>query len=197
MALLGSDAFNKGQEVTAMEHNRLIETKRLIIRHFTPADWQGVQALAVDKETYKRDPLDAPWPTSDDKCQGFAEHLAKMTDRFFAVCLKRDQTLLGLLAFGSIDTNKQLDLGYQIHSKYQDNHHDREALESIIDFAFENKDILSIETRTNSEWTEQLAPLKSFGFIPIKGNPGNLGITKAVWDSKIENNTAGEGRFPG
>ncbi len=162
----------------------IIETKRLIIRYFTPADWRGIQALAIDKETHKRDPHDPPWPTSDDECKGFAEHLAKMTDKFFAVCLKRDQTLLGLLAFNSIDTNKQLELGYQMHSKYQDNDHDKETLESIMDFAFKNKDILSIETRTNSEWTEQLAPLKSLGFTAIEGDPGNLGITKAVWENR-------------
>jgi len=163
-----------------------IETERLIIRHFTPADWKAVQALAIDKETHKRDPHDPPWPISDDEYKGFAEYLAKMTDKFFAVCLKRGQTLFGLLAFNGIDTNKQLELGYQMHLKYQDNEHDKEALESIIDFAFEHKDILSIKTRTNSEWTEQLAPLKSFGFTPIKDDPGNLGITKAVWVKKVQ-----------
>ena len=163
-----------------------IETKRLIIRPFTPDDWKDIQVLAIDKESKKRDPYDHTWPTSDDKCKEMAEYLAGMTDKFFAVCLKKDKTLLGLLAFNNIDTNKQLDLGHQIHSKYQDNDHDKEALESIIDFAFKNKDILSIETRTNSEWTEQIAPLKSLGFTPIKGDPGNLGITKAVWEKKVQ-----------
>lgn len=158
------------------------ETERLLIRSFSGDDWRGLQRLAIDKETHNRDPHDPPWPTSDDECKGFAEYLAGMTDKFFAVCLKKDQTLVGLLGFNSIDTDRQLDLGYQIHSEYQDNDHDREALESIIDLAFKGMGILSIETRTNSEWTEQLAPLKSFGFTPIKGDPGNLGITKAVWE---------------
>ena len=162
----------------------IIETKRLIIRQFTPADWKGVQALAIDKETKKMDPHDPPWPTSDDECKGFAEYLARMTGKFFAVCLKRDQTLIGLLFVNDIDENKQLELGYQIHSKYQDNDFDREALESIIDFAFEYKDVQSIDTRTNPEWTEQIAPLKSFGFAPIEGEPGHLGISKADWDKR-------------
>ena len=92
--------------------------------------------------------------------------------------------MIGLLAFNRIDDNKRLDLGYQIHSKYQHNDLDREALESIIDFAFKNRDILSIETSTNPEWTEQLAPLKSSGFTPIAGNPGNLGMTKGDWERR-------------
>lgn len=161
-----------------------IETKRLIVRHFTPADWRGIQALAIDKETHKRDPHDPPWPTSDDESRGFAEHLAKMTDEFFAVCLRGDQMPIGLLSLHHIDESKQLELGYQIHSKYQDNDSDREALESIIDFAFEHKDVQSIDTRTNPEWTEQIAPLKSFGFTPIEGELGHLGITKADWEKR-------------
>jgi RimJ/RimL family protein N-acetyltransferase len=160
------------------------ETTRLIIRPFTPDDWEGLRVLAVDKETLKRDPNDPPWPTSEDGCKGFAQFLATNSDRYFAVCVKGDQTLIGLSAFNSIDENKQLELGYQIHSAYQDNDHDREALQSIIDFAFANRDIASIETRTNSEWAEQIAPLKSFGFGPIEGDPGNLGITKQEWEER-------------
>ena len=161
-----------------------IETKRLVIRPFARGDWEGVQALAIDKETLKRDSHDPPWPTSDDGCKGFAEYLAGMREQYFAVCLKSDQTLIGLLAFNSIDANKQLELGYQIHSAYQDNDHDNEALESIVDFSFSDRDVLSIETRTNSEWAEQIAPLRSFGFRPIRGDPGNLGITKKACEAR-------------
>jgi RimJ/RimL family protein N-acetyltransferase len=161
-----------------------IETARLIIRSFTPDDWEGIQALAVDKETLKRDPHDPPWPTSDDECKGFAQWLANKSGQFFAACLKSDQTLIGLLAFNSIDENRQLELGYQFHSSYQDNDLDREALESIVDYAFESRDVTSIETKTNPEWTEQLAPLESFGFAPIKGDRGNWGITKTDWERR-------------
>ena len=161
-----------------------IETQRLIIRTFTPGDWEGVQALALDKESNKRDPHDPPWPTSDAECRGFAEHLAENNDRFFAVCLKRDDTPIGLLFLNHVDENKQLELGYQIHSEYQDNDLDREALESIIDFAFAHRNVQSIDTRTNSEWTEQIAPLKSFGFTPLEDDPGHLGITRADWERR-------------
>ena len=162
----------------------VIETQRLIIRPFTPDDWEGVQALAIDKESNKRDPHDPPWPTSDVKCKEFAEYLAEKSDRFFAVCLKGDHAIIGLLSFNHIDENKQLELGYQFHSKYQDNDFDREALESIVDFAFEHRDVQSIDTRTNSEWTEQIRPLKSFGFAPIEGDLGHLGITRADWEKR-------------
>jgi len=161
-----------------------IETQRLIIRAFTPDDWQAVQALALDKESHKRDPHDPPWPTSDAECRGFAEYLAENSDRFLAVCLKSADTPIGLLSPNHVDENRQLELGYQIHSEYQDNDLDREALESIIDFAFAHGDIQSIDTRTNSEWAEQIAPLKSFGFAPLEDDPGHLGITKADWEKR-------------
>ena len=158
-----------------------LETSRLVIRSFTPDDWQGVQKLAVDKETHRGDPHDPPWPTSDEECKGFAEYLANQREQYFAVCRKDNETLIGLLAFNGIDEKGRLDLGYQIHSKYQDNDHDREALERIVGYAFENREISSIETRTNSEWIEQLAPLKSLGFTSIGDDPGNLGIGESDW----------------
>ena len=161
-----------------------IETERLIMRSFAPDDWKSVQALAIDKETYKRDPHDPPWPTSDEECKGFAEYLAGKSDKFYAMCLKSNQVPIGLLAINSIDEHKQLELGYQIHSEFQDNDHDKEALEYIIAFAFRNLGILSVETKTNSEWTEQIAPLRALGFTPIKGDPGNLGITRSDWETR-------------
>ncbi len=157
-----------------------IETERLIIRSFTPDDWEGFQALAIDKETYKRDPRDYTYPTSDDKCREAVEYLAGATDKFFAVCLKKDRKIIGLFAFNDLDANKQLDIGHQFISHHQNNDLDLEALEAIIGFAFE-RDIESIETRNNPEWAEQLAPLKSLGFMPIMGDLGHLGMTKAVW----------------
>ena len=163
-----------------------IETQRLIIRAFTPDDWQAVQALAIDKESHKRDPHDPPWPTSDAECKRFAEYLAENSDRSFAVCLKSADAPMGLLSFNQIDENRQLELGYQVHSEYQDNDLDREALESIIDSAFEQRDVQSIDTRTNSEWAEQIAPLKSLGFAPLEGDPGHLGITRPDWEKRTK-----------
>ena len=158
-----------------------IETQRLIIRAFTSTDWEGFQALAIDKETHKRDLHDHTYPTSDDDCREATKYLAGMTGKFFAVCLKRDQALIGLFAFNGINAGKHLDIGHQIHSSYQDNDLDREALEGIINFAFEHEDFESVETNNNPEWAEQLAPLNSLGFTPIEGDPGHLGITKDVW----------------
>ncbi|MGQ9597258.1 MAG: GNAT family N-acetyltransferase [Thermoproteota archaeon] len=66
------------------------------------------------------------------RCSAF---LAQKSDTYFAICLKSEPTLIGLLAFNHIDENKQLELGYQIHSRYQDNDFDREALALLILFS--------------------------------------------------------------
>ena len=52
----------------------------------------------------------------------------------------------------------------------------------MIDFAFENRDILSIVTRNAPEWPEQLAPLKSLELTPVGGKLGELEMTKACWE---------------
>ena len=167
-----------------MDNDQMLETERFMIRPFTPDDWSDLQALAVDKETGKRDPHDPPWPTSEEECKGFANYLAERHEQYFAVCLKANHTLIGLFSFNAVDENGRLDLGCQMHSGYQDNDQDREALSGIIGYAFSRSDILSIETRTNPDWSEQLAPFKALGFSQIENDPGNWGIEKINWNQK-------------
>ena len=158
-----------------------IKTKRLIIRPFTPDDWKGIQALAIDKETYKRDPYDHIWPTSDGECKEMADYLAGMTDKFFAVCLKEDGKLIGLIAFNSIDETRTLDLGHLFHTDYLSGDIMFEALRRMVQYAFDELEVDRIGAYNVAEWTEQIVPLKSLGFTPIEGDPGHLGITKEDW----------------
>ena len=161
-----------------------IETARLVLRPFAASDWNGLQALAVDKETLRRDPNDPPWPTSEDGCRGLVQYLAERPEQYSAVVLKGSRTLIGLLAFNHTDDDGRLELGYQILSAYQDMVHDQEALDAIIEHAFAVRGARSIDSRTNAEWAEQVAPLVALGFRPIDGDGGHLGITKQRWEER-------------
>jgi hypothetical protein len=106
---------------------------------------------------------------------------------FGAVVLKSGQRIIGLLAFNGIDANKQLDLGHVMHTEFQDNDHDREALEAIIDSAFQTKDIASIITMNVAapDWAEQIAPLRSLGLTPIAPDKlGELAIGRQEWEDQ-------------
>ena len=158
-----------------------IETHRLIIRSFTPDDWKSIQVLAINKETSEFTKYDHTWPTSDVKCKEFAEHLAKMADKFFAVCLKENGQLIGLIAFNSIDETRTLDLGHLFHTDYLSGDIMFEALQRMVQYAFDQLEVDRIGAYNAAEWTEQIVTLKSLGFTPIEGNPGHLGITKEDW----------------
>ena len=156
-----------------------IETPRLVIRPFSPDDWKATQELNINKMSPKKDPHDHDLPVDDDGCKKMAESFAKQGDHFFAVCLKSSQRLIGFLAFNGVDDSQQLDVGHVIHTEFQDNDHDTESLDAIIDHAFTTKDILSIVTRNPSDWEEQNAPLETLGFK--RNNQGELAMDKVEW----------------
>jgi RimJ/RimL family protein N-acetyltransferase len=157
-----------------------IETTRLTIRPFSPDDWKGTQELTINKMSPKMDPHDHDLPTDDEGCKKMAEWFAKQSDQFFAVFLKSNQRLIGFLTFNGVDDNQQLDVGHVIHTEFQDNDHDKEALEVIIDHAFAIKDIRSIVTRNPPDWEDQNAPLKALGFR--LDDQGELAMGKADWE---------------
>ena len=169
-----------GKGESAMER---LDTKRLILRTFTHNDWRDVHVLAVDWSKAPGPAFDK-WPTTEEGAKGLTNHFVK-DNRYFAMCLRETEKVVGLLALNGIDASKQLDLGHVILSKYQDNDHDKEALEAMVDCVFRSKGALSIVTHNASKHREQLAPLRSLGFRNInEENKGELVITKAEWEKQ-------------
>ena len=90
--------------------NCLFETSRLIIRRFYPEDTQGVYELAVNRNQSEMKYMDHPWPSDFEGCRAAAEWFAS-TDNMWAVCLKPDFNLIGLIVYNSMDENKQMGSG--------------------------------------------------------------------------------------
>ena len=76
-----------------------LETDRLILRSFTPDDWQGLQEAVVAYQASDSAQYEDPWPTSDEKIQEIASWFAGGDD-YLAVCLQDPGTLIGLVAIG-------------------------------------------------------------------------------------------------
>lgn len=55
---------------------------------------------------------------------------------------------------------------------------DVEALDSMIQYAFENLDIVAVDTHNVMEWKEQVAPLFKLGFIEVEDR---MQITREEW----------------
>ena len=163
--------------------SKAYETERLIIRNYQYDDWKAIQALAINKETSKFAKYDITWPTSDDECKKMVKFLSG-TDFFWAVCLKEDGQLIGLIAFNSIDENRMLDIGHLFHTDYLSGDIMFEALQRMVQYVFDELEVDRIGAHNVAEWTEQIAPLKSLGFTPIDDDPGHLGITKEDWEKR-------------
>ena len=160
-----------------------IETERLLLRPFTADDWQDLQQVAIDWKAAPGPSFDK-WPTEDGACRKFAEYLASR-DNYLAMCLRASGKVVGLLAINGIDQEKQADLGHVILSKCQDDDHDREALQAIVQHCFDVSGVKSIITHNASEHAAQIAPLRSLGFVNTNpDNPGELTLSGADWEGQ-------------
>jgi ribosomal-protein-alanine N-acetyltransferase len=174
------------------------ETERLLIRNFRTDDWRQIQALAIDKEASDGAQYDLTWPTSDDESVKMAEFLAG-TDFFWAVCLKENEDLIGLIAFNSIDENRTLDLGHVFQTNYMlEQHIITEAIRRMVQYAFDELEIDRITTHNAADWEVQIEPLYRIGMkktgewtgpspASARKSPTTIkiidfGITREEWD---------------
>jgi len=161
----------------------LLNTERTTIRGFTEEDWPDIHELAIDWSRAPGPEFDK-LPTSEDGAKGLAGYFAEH-DIFKAICLRDGKKVIGLLGLNGLDGEGRFDLGHIILSEYQNNDVDKEALDAMVDYVFEDKDVETIVTNNASEHAEQLAPLKSLGFrIVDRDNPGTLILTKSEWEQQ-------------
>jgi len=157
-----------------------IETKRLILRSFTVADWQDFQELGLDWKAAPGPDFDK-WQTSEEASRESVEYMAT-ADNYYAVCLRETGKVIGLLGINVVDAEGRLDLGHVILSIYQDNDIDREALQAIITHCFATYDIQAVITHNAPEHAAQLAPLLSLGFANLNpADEGELVLSKDDW----------------
>ena len=175
--VLTGQEMSKANEVD-MQH---IETDRLILRPFTVDDWRDFQELAVNWKAAPGPAFDK-WRTSDEACQESTQYMSTKGN-YFAMSVRKSGKVVGLLAINGIDDHKQADLGHVILLKYQDDDHDREALQAMVQHCFDVRGAQSIITHNASEHAAQVAPLKSLGFASTNpDNPGEFTISKTRWE---------------
>ncbi len=158
-----------------------LSTRRLVLRGFTPDDWEDIHELAVDWSKAPGPEFDK-WPTTEEAAKGLTEHFSN-TPKFFAMCLQKNKKVVGLLALNGCETEGRFDLGHVIHSEYQDNDIDREALQAMVDHIFRTDDPVSIVTHNEPTHQEQLAPLVALGFTGAgESEQGTLVLASAEWE---------------
>ena len=185
LLLVGFTALVNAQDKSDEKEANIqrIVTKRLILRPFTTGDWGDFRELAVDWKAAPGPAFDK-WPTSDEACRKSVQHMSRM-DTYFAMSLSGSGKVVGLLGINGVDEEKQADIGHVILSNYQDDDHDREALQAMVQHCFDVRGAQSIVTHNASEHAAQVAPLKSLGFINTNpDDPGELTLSKAQWEQR-------------
>ncbi|WP_105616354.1 GNAT family N-acetyltransferase [Vallitalea okinawensis] len=157
-----------------------METNRLSIRRFLPNDGEDLKEYTIYKESTGFDAWEK-WPTDSEGCRSVAEFFAG-NDKYWAVCRKVDGKMIGFISFNNINEDKHLDLGHGFTLAHNQDDEDIEALELMIQYAFNNFDIVAIDTHNVLEWKEQVAPLFKLG---LKEIDDRMQITKEEWNKRI------------
>lgn len=151
----------------------LFETDRIIIRHFFEDDAKSICQLANNRMQSSMKNFDHQWPTDIEGCRGVAKYFAD-EKIYWAVCLKPDMNLIGMIANNSIDNKNILDMGHVWHTDYQDNDFDTEAISLMIQYAFEVLEVDGIHARNPSEVKEQTAPFVTLGAVIVQTDEGSF-----------------------
>lgn len=108
-----------------------IETERLLIRKFRPADFTGLYEYLSDVNVVRFEPYE---PYTLEQAKREAEYRSR-SDEYFAVALKESGTLIGNLYLGK----RPLDcyeLGFVFDTKWQMHGYATESASALLDYAF-------------------------------------------------------------
>jgi RimJ/RimL family protein N-acetyltransferase len=140
----------------------LFETSRLVIRRFCPGDAAEVKKLAVNRQNSVMKNFDHQWPTDDEGTRQAAEWFSGQ-ENMWAVCLKPDYPLIGMIVFNSVDKNNMIDLGHVWHTDYWSGRLDTEAISLLVQYAFDVLKADGVYAGNPLECAPQLAPLFDIG----------------------------------
>jgi RimJ/RimL family protein N-acetyltransferase len=114
-----------------------LETDRLILRNFTPDDWQELQEMIIQYRASDSAKYEPWWPTSAEGVQEVAGWFASGDD-YLAVCLKATGKLIGFVAINRREEQEERvhNLGYVFHPGYQGQGYATESCRAAMGYVF-------------------------------------------------------------
>jgi len=110
-----------------------METKRLLIRRFTAADWQDLFEYLSQPIVVKYEPYET---FTEETCKQEAVRRSK-DNNFWAICLKDCEKLIGNIYISKQEFDTW-ELGYVFSANYQGMGYATEAAQAIVDDVFRN-----------------------------------------------------------
>ena len=151
--------------------NVKINTKRLTIRNITTDDLNSDKFISeyinffIDKEKSPLSIYDEKFPADVNEITKMAEGMQK-NNHHLAICLPPDDTFIGYI-FHIDCGDKNLGIGYAIHSDYQNKGYGTEACGAFIDYVFANTDFECVNAGTANNNKPSVRMLEKLNFTKM------------------------------
>jgi ribosomal-protein-alanine N-acetyltransferase len=159
----------------------ILATERLTLRQLVSNDDQEIFSLRSDSEINKY--LDRQISHTIDDARDFInkvnENIKKSDSLYWAITLGDKNILVGTIClFGFSDENYKCEIGYELLTNFQGQGIMTEALEKVIDYAFNTINVKKIEASLHRANQSSIKLLEKFAFTnsnePDKTNPDLL-----------------------
>jgi len=156
----------------------ILTTERLTLRQLVSTDDQEIFTLRSDSEINKY--LDRQISNTIDDARNFInkvnENINKNDSLYWAITLSDKNILVGTIClFGFSDENYKCEIGYELLTNFQGQGIMKEAVEKVIDYAFNTIRVKKIEAFMHRDNQSSIKLLEKFSFRnsnePDKTNP--------------------------
>jgi ribosomal-protein-alanine N-acetyltransferase len=156
----------------------ILTTERLTLRQLVSNDEQEIFTLRSDSEINKY--LDRQISNTIDDARNFInkvnENINKSDSLYWAITLSDKNILVGTIClFGFSDENYKCEIGYELLTNFQGQGIMKEAVEKVIDYAFNTIKVKKIEAFLHRDNQSSIKLLEKFLFRnsnePDKTNP--------------------------
>ena len=156
----------------------ILKTERLTLRQLVINDEQEIFTLRSDSEINKY--LDRQISNTIDDARNFInkvnENINKNDSLYWAITLSDKNILVGTIClFGFSDENYKCEIGYELLTNFQGQGIMKEAVEKVIDYAFNTIKVKIIEASLHKDNLSSIKLLEKFSFRnlnePDKTNP--------------------------
>ena len=171
----------------------ILTTDRLTLRQPEINDEQEIFTLRSDSEINKY--LDRQISNTIDDARNFINKVNENTNKseslYWAITLRDKNILVGTIClFGFSDENYKCEIGYELLINFQRQGIMKEAVEKVIDYAFNTIKVKKIEAFLHKDNQSSIKLLEKFSFRnsnePDKTNPDLIGyhLTNSIDDPK-------------
>jgi ribosomal-protein-alanine N-acetyltransferase len=162
----------------------ILTTERLVLRKLTPNDEQAIFTLRTDMEVNKY--LDRPICNNVEDARKFIQTINENIDNnkalYWAISLADNNILVGTICLFSFSKeHKNCEIGYELLPNYQAQGIMKEAVEKVMDYAFNTLQVKTIEAFVHRNNQPCIKLLEKFSFINSNKidpeNPALIGYT--------------------